>query len=508
MIYWPWIRSRTLPSAVSHSTTSLSDWLGPLAHGSAVAIRDIHMDSRSVGRGDAFIAVAGEQGHGHDYVAKAIAQGAAAVLVEDDGHQHELGELGVPVIALEGLKQQLGSLAKRFYGNASPGQLKVIGITGTNGKTSVSHMLAQLLADLGQRCAVVGTLGWGFTDDLLDTGMTTPDVVSMHRILARLVAAEARFVAMEVSSHGLAQGRTDQVDFTAAIFTNLTRDHLDYHGDIASYGASKRSLFLQPMVQAVFNVDDTFGAQLYRDPELTCNKLSYSLNHAVADVFCSQLQFHSGGATALLETPWGQGQLHCPLMGPFNLLNILSCIALLGGLGFELSALLRSATRIDSAPGRMQLVHDGEVKVIVDFAHTPDALQQVLQALRPHVSGQLSLVFGCGGDRDKGKRPLMAELAGRLADKVIVTSDNPRSESPQDIIDDICAGFDAAAEFDIEVDRALAIEQAIAGAAPGDMVVIAGKGHENYQEINGERRPFNDLLCVEQCFRALQQAGR
>lgn len=497
-----------MPNAVSQSTTRLSDWLGPLAQGCAVPIRDIHLDSRSVGRGDAFIAVAGEQGNGRDYVAKAIARGAAAVLVEADGSQHEFGDLDVPVIALQDLKQQLGKLAKRFYGDNGPGQLKVIGITGTNGKTSVSHMLAQLLADLGQRCAVVGTLGWGFADELFDTGMTTPDVVSIHRILARLVAAEARYVAMEVSSHGLAQGRTDQVDFSAGIFTNLTRDHLDYHGDIASYGASKRSLFLHPMVQAVFNVDDAFGAQLYRDPQIACNKLSYSLNNAAADVFCSQLQFHSAGCTALLETPWGQGQLHCPLMGPFNLLNILSCIALLGGLGFELSALLRSAATIESAPGRMQLVHDGEVKVIVDFAHTPDALQQVLQALRPHVEGQLWLVFGCGGDRDKGKRPLMAELAGVLADKVIVTSDNPRSESAQGIVDDICVGFDSAAEFDVEIDRELAIEQAIAAAAPGDMLVIAGKGHENYQEINGERRPFSDREYVEQCFRALQQAGR
>jgi UDP-N-acetylmuramoyl-L-alanyl-D-glutamate--2,6-diaminopimelate ligase len=338
--------------------------------------------------------------------------------------------------------------------------------------------------------------------------MTTPDIVSMHRILARLAQTGAHYAAIEVSSHGLAQNRIDQVDISAAVFTNLSRDHLDYHGDMASYGASKRSLFLREMRLAVLNLDDNFGEQLSQDSGIGCDKLSYSLSNNAADVFCSQLRFHSSGCTAMLETPWGRGGLHSPLLGRFNLLNLLSCITLLGGLGFDLQSLLRTSSSVRSAPGRMELVWESDVRVIVDYAHTPDALEQVLQALRPHVEGHLWLVFGCGGDRDKGKRRLMGELAGRLADRVVLTSDNPRSESAGRIIDDIRAGIDGDASATIEPDRRRAITYALAGVGPGDIVIIAGKGHENYQEINGERRPFSDRECVEQYYCTRQQAQR
>ena len=507
------MRSQPLQNAASDSMTTLCDWLGPVAGGSVVPLRDMHMDSRRVGPGDVFIAVAGEQGDGLDYVNKAVAQGAAAVLVEAVGSAGQFDDLGVPVIVVDGLKGQLGVLAKRFYADAdadadADAGMQLIGVTGTNGKTSVTHMLAHLLQGLGQSCAVVGTLGWGFTDSLRDTGMTTPDIVSTHRILARLARTGARYVAMEVSSHGLAQNRIDQVDISAAVFTNLSRDHLDYHGDMASYGASKRSLFLRDMQLAVFNLDDDFGAQLSQDSGIGCDKLSYSLTNNAADVCCSQLRFHSAGCTAVVATPWGQGELHSPLLGRFNLLNLLSCITLLGGLGFDLQSLLRTARSVCSAPGRMELVWESDIRVIVDYAHTPDALEQVLQALRPHVEGHLWLVFGCGGDRDKGKRPLMGELAGRLADRLVLTSDNPRSESPGRIIDDIREGIDAVANTTIEPDRQRAIAYALAGASAGDIVIIAGKGHENYQEINGQRRPFSDRECVEQYYCTGHQAQR
>lgn len=496
-----------MPNEASQSITTLCDWLGPAAKGSAVPLRDLHMDSRRVGPGDVFIAVVGEQVDGRDYVKKAVAQGAAAVLVEAEGSAGQFDGLGVPVIVVDGLKGQLGTLAKNFYADAGA-EMQLIGVTGTNGKTSVTHMLAHLLQGLGQPCAVVGTLGWGYTDCLLDTGMTTPDIVSIHRILARLAQAGAQYAAMEVSSHGLAQNRIDQLDISAAVFTNLSRDHLDYHGDMASYGASKRSLFLREMQLAVLNLDDGFGEQLSLDSGIGCDKLSYSLDNSAADVFCSQLRFHSGGCTAMLETPWGRGSLHSPLLGRFNLLNLLSSITLLGGLGFDLKSLLRTANSVQGAPGRMELVWESEVRVIVDYAHTPDALEQVLLALRPHVAGHLWLVFGCGGERDKGKRPLMGELAGRLADRVVLTSDNPRGEPPGCIIDDIRVGIDAAANAIIEPDRRCAINYALAAADAGDIVIIAGKGHENYQEISGERRPFSDRECVEQHYCTGQQVQR
>ncbi len=494
-----------MPNEASEHMTSLSDWLGPVAAGYAVPIRDIHLDSRQVGEGDAFIAVAGRQSHGREYALDAVARGAVAVVADDRGAG--LDDIDVPVIVLADLEGQLGVLAHRFYG-ADTDKLRVIGITGTNGKTSVTYMLAQLLEGLGQRCALLGTLGWGFLDSQHDTGLTTPDVVSVHRILARLARDEAGFVAMEVSSHGLDQGRVDGVDFAAAAFTNLSRDHLDYHGDMASYEASKRALFLKPMALSVFNIDDPAGAGWYRDTAISCPRLSYSLTDTTADVYCRELRHHSAGSDALVVTPWGEGELRSALLGPFNLHNLLLSITVLGGLGFKLERLLKLVPDVLGAPGRMELVHEDTFRVIVDYAHTPDALEQVLLATRPHVEGELLLVFGCGGDRDRGKRPLMGAIAQRRADKLVLTSDNPRHESPGQIIDEVRAGMTEEQDLYCEPDRRRAIEHALSAAAPGDMVLIAGKGHESYQEIAGVRQPFSDRDCVEHYFANIDQAGR
>jgi UDP-N-acetylmuramoyl-L-alanyl-D-glutamate--2,6-diaminopimelate ligase len=474
-----------------------------LAGGLTLPIVDVALDSRKIGRGDAFIALHGPRRNTREHIVQAVERGAAVVLVEA-GEQP--GDIGVPVLPIEGLKLQLGGLAKQFYGAASA-NLRVIGVTGTNGKTSVSYMLAELLAALGERCGIIGTLGWGFADAPEDTGMTTPDVLTVHRILARLGAAGASYVAMEVSSHGLDQGRVDDVDFTAALFTNLTRDHLDYHGDMAAYGASKRKLFLRPLELAVCNLDDAFGNQLYRDTAVDCARLSYSVTNSAADVYCRELRYHDAGASALLVTPWGEAALDTALLGPFNLLNLVASITLLGGLGFALPELASAASACRGAPGRMELVHAGEVRAIVDYAHTPDALEQLLRALRPHVAGNLHLVFGCGGDRDRGKRPLMGAIAGQLADRVVLTSDNPRSEPAEQIIEDIREGMTGDSTAMLESDRRAAINLALAAAAPGDLVVIAGKGHETYQQIGQQRLPFSDRESVEQYFSA-QQAGQ
>ncbi len=494
-----------MSSAVEHSMTRACDWLGPMAGGLTLPIRELHLDSRQVGPGDAFIAVAGERSNGGEHVAEAVQRGASLVLLDAEAEGPAFEQLDVPVIVLDGLKHQLGELARQFYGQASK-NLRVVGITGTNGKTSVSYILAQLLGALGHPCAVLGTLGWGFVGEQHDTGMTTPDVVSVHRILARLAADGAEYVAMEVSSHGLQQGRVDGVDFSAAVFTNLSRDHLDYHGDMASYGASKRLLFTRPLQLAVCNLDDEFGAGLYHDQALGGPKLAYSLDKPIADVFCRELQYHVKGCSALLQTPWGGGRLHSPLLGPYNLQNLMACITLLGGMGVALPELLQRASSCVGAPGRMETVHDDKVRVIVDYAHTPDALEQLLLALKPHVEGSLRLVFGCGGNRDQGKRALMGAVAERIADSIILTSDNPRDEVPLRIIEAIRSGMTGQSLSLVEVDRAAAITAALDSAEAGDFVVIAGKGHEDYQEIQQQRFPFSDRECVERYYAAQQAA--
>jgi UDP-N-acetylmuramoyl-L-alanyl-D-glutamate--2,6-diaminopimelate ligase len=477
---------------------TLASWLGVQGEGCDQVLGDIYLDSRSVGAGDVFVALSGATHNAGDYAPAAAAQGAAAVLVETGSMTSALQALSTPVVEVPALGQRIGELAAGFY-RLDETRVVQIGITGTNGKTTVSWLLAQILTALGKRCALVGTLGWGFAGELSDTGMTTPDALSMARIISALDQQGAQCVAIEVSSHGLAQQRTAGLDFTAAVFTNLTQDHLDYHQNMEAYGEAKRRLFIQCKGLAVINTDDDYGCRLFADEAILEPKLSYSLSDSSAQVYCETIEYGEYGSRAALVTPWGEAELLCPLPGDFNLLNALACITLLGAWGYPLSELLPALAVVRGAPGRMEVVHSDGVMVIVDYAHTPDALQKVLQTVRRHVGSRLWVVIGCGGNRDRSKRPRMGAAATALADEAILTSDNPRDEAPEAILADMSGGLtpQARAKMVLEVDRQRAIHLALQQARAGDVVVIAGKGHEAYQEIRGQRLPFSDRACVQ-----------
>ncbi|TRX76280.1 UDP-N-acetylmuramoyl-L-alanyl-D-glutamate--2,6-diaminopimelate ligase [Pseudomonas mangiferae] len=459
---------------------------------SAVLIRELTLDSRTVRPGDLFLAVPGLRQDGRAHIADALTRGAAAIAYEAEGAP-DISATAAALIPYKGLTQQLSAIAGRFYGEPSRG-LRLVGVTGTNGKTSVSQLLAQALDRLGERCGIVGTLGSGFHDALQGGQHTTPDPLAVQATLATLKKAGARAVAMEVSSHGLDQGRVAALDFHVAVFTNLSRDHLDYHGTMDAYGAAKARLFDWPGLRCrVVNLDDAFGTELASRPGES-RLIGYSLKDAGAYLHARDAEFDDHGVRARLVTPQGEGLLRSPLLGRFNLSNLLAVVGALLGLGYPLDEILREVPHLQGPLGRMQRLGGGDKPlVVVDYAHTPDALEQVLTALRPHARGRLLCLFGCGGDRDRGKRPLMATAAERLADGVLVTDDNPRSEDPLRIFDDIRPGFAAAEAVAFVPGRGEAIARLIAQAGVDDIVVLAGKGHEDYQEIHGVRQPFSDL---------------
>jgi UDP-N-acetylmuramoyl-L-alanyl-D-glutamate--2,6-diaminopimelate ligase len=350
---------------------------------------------------------------------------------------------------------------------------------------------------------VIGTLGAGFAGRLQPTTHTTPDAMRLQDLLAGMRGEGAVAVAMEVSSHSLSQGRVDAVRFSTAVFTNLTHDHLDFHGNLEDYGAAKARLFLYPGLRcAVINIDDAFGARLASDARIGAQRLTISLQDPAADLFAGEARFLPGGMRAVVRTPWGDGELSLPLLGRFNLANALAVLGVLGAEGIPLPEALAALALVTPVPGRMERVPsaDGPV-VIVDYAHTPDALEQTLRALRAHCAGRLWCVFGCGGDRDRSKRPLMGRIAREHADQVVVTSDNPRCEDPHAIIEQICAGIPDAGAV-LEVDRHAAILRAIAAADRPDCVLIAGKGHEDYQEVRGQRTPFSDVAVAREALAA------
>lgn len=463
-------------------------------------IRELSLDSRTLRAGDLFLAVPGSGGDGRHYIAEAMARGVAAIAYEAEGAAPLPSSIDCVLLPVRGLRAQLSALAGRFYGDPSR-SLALVGVTGTNGKTSVSQLLAQALDLLGTRCGLIGTLGVGFHDDLQCGRHTTPDPLAVQAALARLKQAGARAVAMEVSSHGLDQGRVEALDFDVAVFTNLSRDHLDYHGDMARYGAAKARLFAWPgLCTRVINLDDPFGREL-AGQTAPSRLIGYSLSDPQATLYCSEAHFTEQGIRARLVTAQGDGLLVSPLLGRFNLSNLLAVIGALLGLGHPLDEILAVLPQLAGPPGRMQrLGGDRQPLVVVDYAHTPDALEKVLEALRPHARGRLLCLFGCGGERDRGKRPLMAAIAERLADGVWVTDDNPRGEDAALIRAQICAGFAHPATVVCRADRAAAIRALIAGAAEDDVILLAGKGHEDYQEIAGVRQPFSD---IEQAAQAL-----
>jgi UDP-N-acetylmuramoyl-L-alanyl-D-glutamate--2,6-diaminopimelate ligase len=468
-------------------------------------IERLSSDSRQAGPGVCFFAWRGERGDGRDHIPQAIANAAAAVLWERDGFDWpaawRLPNLGVP-----GLKAQAGRLASAFHGRPSE-SLWVCGVTGTNGKTSCSQWLASLLARAGEPAAVIGTLGSGLVGALAPGAYTTPDALEVHRLLAGFRRDGARAVAMEVSSHGLVQGRVNGVAFRCALFTNLSHEHLDYHGSMDAYAAAKALLFETPALEtAVLNLDDVVGVRLAQGMAARgVRTIAYSLTPSaiapgVADQSIVAREVRAGAqATRLaLASSWGEAEVTVGALGRFNAANALGVLGCLVARGVPFPAAAAMLEQLPEVPGRMQrLGGDGVPLAVVDFAHTPDAIEKVLQALRPVAEargGRLVIVFGAGGDRDPSKRSLMGALASRHADAIVLTSDNPRGEDPLAIIAAVRAGIDGPCT--VEPDRAVAIGQALRDAAAADVVLLAGKGHETWQEVAGERRPFSDAACA------------
>ncbi len=451
-------------------------------------------DSRQVQPGALFMAYPGVHNDGRKYIAQAVQAGAVAVIWDSRDFAWN-PDWQVANIGIAGLKDKVGEIAAEYYGQPSQ-NMHVIGVTGTNGKTSVSQWIAQALTQLGQKTAVIGTIGNGFVDAQNEARNTTPDAILLQGMLADYSAQGAQAVAMEVSSHGLHQGRVNSVKFDVAVLTNLSRDHLDYHKTMEAYAAAKELLFTWPELQvSVINADDAFGQQVAKKL-IAQNKplLTYGLNQG--DVRALNLQLHEHGLSMQVSTPQGDALVNAPVLGRFNAYNVLAVLAALLALKIDLQDAVAAIAKIQPVPGRMQQFGgNNKPLVVVDYAHTPDALEKVLATLREQVQGELVCVFGCGGDRDTGKRPLMGAAAATYADKVVVTSDNPRSEDPVAIIQHVISGMRKAAL--VEVDRAKAIQQAVQSASSGDIVLVAGKGHEDYQEIAGVRTPFSDVAVAQ-----------
>jgi len=468
-----------------------------------LTVTDLTLDSRAAIPGTLFLATRGRSHHGLAFAPEAVRLGARAVLYEPDDAQ-AAPQLPPEVFGapLAELTSRAGMIADRFFGAPSQ-RITVAGITGTNGKTTCAWLLAQALQRCHRQCGYMGTLGVGLPPQVSPMPHTTPDAVTVHRQMAALAAAGAECVSMEVSSHALDQGRVNGVRFHTAAFTNLTRDHLDYHGTMEHYGAAKARLFAWPGLESrIINFDDPFGAALARAPSparlILTTRAAAPLPAGAQFVRATRVQPESTGLTIEVESSFGSVELSVRLMGEFNVENALTVLAVLLAWNIPLRDAARALARVRAARGRMEMFggRGRSPLAIVDYAHTPDALANALRAARLHCRGQLRLVFGCGGDRDAGKRPLMGRIAAELADDILLTDDNPRSENPQRIVADIMAGIAAGAPLTIEHDRALAIRVALERSAPDDVVLIAGKGHEDYQIVGAERRVFRDQSVV------------
>lgn len=465
-------------------------------------ITGMSLDSREIQPGDLFLACTGLSVDGATFIDAAINNGAVAVLWETQAGIHSIpltyrskpnGD-AVPVIAVTNLSQQAGVLADRFYGQPSRA-LFVSGVTGTNGKTSVSQFLAHCQS-ADAPAGVIGTLGHGLYQQLEMGRHTTPDAVTVHRWLAELREQGATSVAMEASSHALHQGRVNGVLFDVAVFTNLSRDHLDYHGDMQSYAEAKSGLFMMSGLRyAVINSDDSTGRELLASLPNNLSVLRYGLDaEHQPEVLGKCLSLSIDGIDVEVVTPQGKGTFHSSLLGRFNISNLLAVLAVLLLSGIPLQGALARLATVKPLAGRMEAFGgDNKPLVVVDYAHTPDALEQVLTALREHTEGRIWCVFGCGGDRDAGKRPLMGKIAESQADAVILTNDNPRSEDPEQILADIRQGMANPTQSHTQPDRHQAIAMAISEARSGDVVLVAGKGHETSQQIGEQKIPFSDI---------------
>ncbi len=469
------------------------------------AFAPITADSRKVRNGTLFLAYPGVHSDGRDYIEQAIQAGATHIIWEKQDFVWN-AEWQVSNLGVEGLKNQAGQIAAEYYLYPSH-KLGTIGVTGTNGKTSVSQWIAQALNALKQKAAVIGTIGNGFIDAQIESANTTPDAVLMQAMLADFVKHGADVVAMEVSSHGLQQGRLNGVTFDLAVLTNLSRDHLDYHETMEAYAAAKQKLFSwQGLGMAILNADDAFGQTVAASMKAQGKSfMTYGLIQG--DVQGLSLLLHQRGLTMQVTTPYGDALIEAPVLGRFNAYNVLAVLATLLAFEVDLKDAVTAIGKIKPVAGRMQQFGgDEKPLVVVDYAHTPDALEKVLLTLREQTKGKLICVFGCGGDRDAGKRPLMGAVVAKLADVVIVTSDNPRNENPDSIIRQIIGGMGKTCL--VEPDRAEAIKQAVKLATKDDIVLVAGKGHESYQEISGIKIPFSDATVVESALSSMVRHDR
>ena len=519
-----------------------------------LTFKGLSLNSKKVHEGYLFLACAGVGNgsqHGIAYAGEAINLGASCIAWEPTKDvetmpanclaQREDGSVNVPLIKVEDLHENVGAIASRFYQHPSR-SLSVIGVTGTNGKTSTAHFIAQLIHDIenassttnpvaAKQCAVIGTLGNGFYGQLEESTHTTPDAVTLQALIAKYRDEQARTLVMEVSSHALSQGRVNGVEFDCAIFTNLTRDHLDYHGDMKSYADEKLKLFhFSSLKQVIVNQDDSFAdvildslkADSLKKDSLKADSIKnespasdsavseskkvsvvrYSKKDKSADYYADEINLSSDGISFVLHVKESVFTVKAHIVGDFNIENILASIAALHSQGYDINTLVSSVEKLAVVPGRMEkiIIHPELIDnamaelplIVVDYAHTPDALDKGLCALKAHTRGKLICLFGCGGDRDKGKRPMMAKAAQQQADRIIVTSDNPRTESAEQIIEEIISGFNNLDNVVIEIDREKAIHTTLQSMTADDVVLIAGKGHEDYQEINGQRFPFSD----------------
>ncbi len=476
-----------------------------------ISLNDLVLDSRKVKGGDAFFALRGTQADGVEFIEDAVKRGAQVVFKESENFHIDKHQ-NYSVIGLPKLDSYMPLLADRFYGEASK-EINAIAVTGTNGKSTCVSLIAQAAKDLGCPSWQLGTLGYGEPGEtLVETGLTTPDLLTCHKIFSEARNANRKLLAMEVSSHAVTQGRVRNIRFKAGVFTNITRDHLDYHGSFEDYCEAKLSLLRDyKMDFIVINIDDEFGEKIVREKLAGDVKiLTYSIKNRRADIFGDLESVDLSGTQAVVSSPWGKFKLSCCLVGEFNLSNLLVVVSVMGELGYDLGRLASVIKNLKGVDGRLQKVkseNSDSLSIFVDYAHTPDALQKVLETLRNLTVGHLWVVFGCGGDRDMGKRAQMAQIASRIADHVVITSDNPRTEDPQKIIDDIRVGL-TVEKSECYIDRALAINNAVANIPEGSCLLIAGKGHEKYQIVGDQYLPFDDCLVAEQAMKKRGEATR
>ncbi|MFM5571307.1 UDP-N-acetylmuramoyl-L-alanyl-D-glutamate--2,6-diaminopimelate ligase [Aeromonas veronii] len=474
----------------------------------ALNLTDIQLDSRRVGPGSLFVAIRGHQMDGRRFIEQAVAQGATAVVFEEDG-EFIPPSTPVPCIGMRDLPAHLSALAGYFYDQPAQ-KLDLVGITGTNGKSTTALLVANWRTLLGGKAGVMGTIGNGLFGNLIEAENTTGSAVQVQANLAALQAQGADLVAMEVSSHGLVQHRVAALPFAAAVFTNLSRDHLDYHGTMEAYGAAKEQLLqLVDESNAVINRDDELGAKwLKKYPAAVAFSVDGPIeHHSGRQLTAQQLDFHQQGFRAQINSSWGNGVLSAPLLGRFNVSNVLAAMGVMLVLGYDFNELLATAPQLQPVTGRMECFGGGDTPLaVVDYAHTPDALEKALQALRVHCTGQLWCLVGCGGDRDRGKRPMMAAMAEQYADRVILTDDNPRTEEPARIMADMVAGLRDPAAVHVEHDRVKAISLAIGQASKQDIILVAGKGHEDYQIIGTDKRHYSDRETVAAALHTLLES--